>query len=213
MKNSLQQPEIFFEKLQQRFKSPLPGEGAQNRMTSRLRIPTDDYLKQNPSHLKSAVSLCLYPEKGEIFSMLIRRPSYDGTHSGQLALPGGKMDKRDETLLQTALRETEEEVGVRFAKKNILGALTPLYIPVSNFLVQPYIVYAKEKPQWKQNPAEVDDIIEFRLAQIFDETLKSRKKIVIGKNMFIDAPCYLINGQILWGATAMIYSELEVMLS
>src|SRR5687768_78450 len=103
MKDLLDVPEKFFSELRRRFELPLPGESAQNKMTSRARIPTQKYLEQNPGHRKSAVLMLLYPFEGTVYSLLIRRPSYEGTHSGQLALPGGKVEEQDESLLHTAI--------------------------------------------------------------------------------------------------------------
>lgn len=206
------QPEVFFLALKDKLSQPLPGESAQNRMTSRARISTADYLKQKPDHRTSAVFLPLFPHQGTIYSALIRRPTYDGTHSGQLALPGGKSEQEDVSPLYTSLRETKEEVGVDVAEKNVLGKLTPLYIPVSNFLVHPFVGKLEAQPNWIPDKHEVDEVLQFPLSELFDPAAKQRRRIVIGENMFIDAPCYIIHGQILWGATAMIFSELEVLL-
>ncbi|HET6992525.1 MAG TPA: CoA pyrophosphatase [Bacteroidia bacterium] len=208
----LNNPEEFFSALQKRFSVPLPGETAQNLMTSRARIPTEKYLEKNPNHRTSAVLLPLFPHAGTIYTALIRRPAYDGMHSGQLALPGGKVEERDVSLKQTAIRETEEEVGVKIPTENVFGELSPVYIPVSNFLVHPFIGKINSKPDWVPDKHEVDEVIEFPLTDLLDQSLKDRRRILIGKNMFIDAPCYIIKGQILWGATAMIFSELESLL-
>src|SRR5690349_21207663 len=108
----LNRPSEFFASLKMRLLQPLPGEAAQNRMTSRTRITTEKYLEQNPDYRHSAVLLLLFPQKEEVYTMLIRRPTYDGMHSGQLALPGGKMDPGDVSPMHTAIRETLEEVGV-----------------------------------------------------------------------------------------------------
>jgi len=209
----LHQPEDFFSALKNKFAQPLPGEGAQNRMSSRARVSTADYLKQKPDHRTSAVFLPLFPHEGTIYSALIRRPSYDGLHSGQLALPGGKTDEGDASAEHTALRETKEEVGIEVNEKNILGKLSPLYIPVSNFLVHPFVGKLDAKPNWIPDKHEVDEVIEFPISLLFDPAAKDRRRILIGQNMFIDAPCYIIHGQVLWGATAMIFSELEAILS
>src|ERR1044071_6755845 len=131
MKDLLSQPDNFFKALQQSLAGTLPGEAAQHRMSSRARISTAEYLQKNPNHRNSAVLLPLFPYEGTIYTMLIRRPSYDGMHSGQLALPGGKVEEGDASLTFTAIREMEEEVGIRVPEANVLGALSPVYIPVS----------------------------------------------------------------------------------
>lgn len=206
------QPENFFSALQQKLSQPLPGHAAQSMMTSRARISTEEYLQQNPNHRNSAVLMLLFPLNGTIYTALIRRPSYEGMHSGQLALPGGKKEDTDKTVLHTAIRETEEEVGIKIPEENILGKLTPVYIPVSNFLVNPFVGKLNERPQWMPDKHEVESVLEFPLDYLFQHELKERRRISIGKNMFIDAPCYMIDGQVLWGATAMMFAELEALL-
>ncbi|CAN5149284.1 CoA pyrophosphatase [soil metagenome] len=207
------QPELFFAELKGRLEGKLPGGEAQNPMSSRSRISTEEYLKRNPNYRRSAVLLPLFPEKGTIYAAMILRPSYDGLHSGQLALPGGKVEESDHSFQHTALRETEEEVGIKIPDENILGKLSAVYIPVSNFLVQPFTAFLPEKPNWIPDKKEVEEVIEFPLENILDPALKERRRIQIGKNMTIDAPCYIINGKVLWGATAMMFSELESVLS
>jgi 8-oxo-dGTP pyrophosphatase MutT (NUDIX family) len=206
------QPDLFFETLRKRLAQPLPGEQAQNRMTSRARISTADYLVQRPDHRVSAVLLPLFPHNGTITAALIRRPSYEGTHSGQLALPGGKAEETDTSPAYTALREMKEEVGVLLNEAAILGELSPVYIPVSNFLVHPFVAQLPAKPAWIPDPREVDEVIEFPISLLDDETVKSRRRIPVGKNAFVEAPCYLVSGHVLWGATAMMFSELEALL-
>jgi 8-oxo-dGTP pyrophosphatase MutT (NUDIX family) len=212
MLNLTNNPEEFFSALKNKLSLSLPGETAQNRMTSRARISTAEYLKSKPDHKISAVFISLFPFQNTIYTALIRRPSYDGLHSGQLALPGGKSESGDGSLAITALRETKEEVGIEVSEQNILGELSSVYIPVSNFLVHPFVGKLNERPNWIPDKHEVDEIIEFPISLLFDPAAKDRRRILIGKNMFIDAPCYIINGQILWGATAMIFSELEEIL-
>ncbi len=204
--------ESFFSALQKRLSEKLPGGDAHHPMTSRARISTEEYLIKNPNHRKSAVLLPLFPLNGTIYTALIRRPDYNGFHSGQLALPGGKVEETDLSLAYTALRETKEEVGVSIPEENILGALSPVYIPVSNFLVQPYAAQLTERPQWVPDKHEVDSVIEFPILSLLDDKLKERRRIQIGENRFIDAPCYIINGEVLWGATAMMFSEMESLL-
>ena len=205
-------PEKFFSSLKNKLAQQLPGEHAQNRMTSRARISTAEFLKSKPDHKVSAVFLPLFPHEGTIYTALIRRPAYDGLHSGQLALPGGKHEKEDESISATALRETKEEVGINVNEENILGELSPVYIPVSNFLVHPFVGMLEQKPNWIPDKHEVEEMLEFPISLLLDPAAKDRKRISQGNNMFMDAPCYIVNGQILWGATAMIFSELEEIL-
>lgn len=208
----LQNPTAFFDRLRERMEAPLPGEDAQNRMTSRGRRPVEDYLREYPNHRRSAVLLPLYPHQGEVYTMLIKRPAYDGVHSGQLALPGGAEEPEDGSPEQTALREAFEEVGLEAHQGQLLGPLTPLYIPPSNFLVRPFMMQLHERPEWKPSPDEVEAVLEIPLQVFLDQSIKDRRKIAIGNGMSIDAPCYIIEGNVLWGATAMMFSEVEVLL-
>jgi 8-oxo-dGTP pyrophosphatase MutT (NUDIX family) len=202
-------PEAFFQKLRDQLAKPLPGMEAQNRMSSRVRVSVDDYLSRYPNYKTSAVLLILYPHQGEVYTAIIRRPKYDGTHSGQLALPGGKTEEDDRSFEETALRETHEEVGVILTEKQIIGKLSPVYIPPSNFLVNPFVAVLEQKPFWSIDAREVDSILEIPLRFLFSSEIKSRKRISIGKNQFMDVPCYLLGDDILWGATAMMFAELE----
>lgn len=156
--------------------------------------------------------MLLYPIDGVVNTMIIRRPSYEGVHSGQLALPGGRKDESDATALHTALRETQEEVGVNVPAENVLGELSSLYIPPSNFLVHPFVAWLDVQPAFTPDPREVDAIIEVPLSTFTDPLIKTRKRIYIGANTFVDAPSYILGENDLWGATAMMFAELEAML-
>ncbi|MGL5892774.1 MAG: NUDIX hydrolase [Bacteroidia bacterium] len=208
----LQHPDAFFERMRLRLAQPLPGEDAQNRMTSRELKPVEHYLRENPNYRRSAVLMTLYPHKGEIHTLLIKRPSYQGVHSGQLALPGGAEEPEDRSPAHTALREAYEEVGLGASPEQMLGALTPLYIPPSNFLVRPFMLQLSERPIWKPSADEVESLLEIPLRTFLDQQIKERRKITIGNGMTIEAPCYIIEENILWGATAMMFSEMEVLL-
>ncbi len=181
-------------------------------MTSRARLPLETYLENHPDYRSSAVMMLLYPVNGNVHTMIIQRPDYDGIHSGQLALPGGKADEADVSLRQTAMRETQEEVGVIITDENIIGQLTPVYIPPSNFLVTPFVAWLDEQPNFVPDEREVGAILEVPLYTFLDAAIKDRKRITIRANTFIDAPCYVLGEHILWGATAMMFSELEEIL-
>lgn len=212
MKELLHSPVEFREALEARLKLPLPGSASQDAMSSRARLPLQAYLDKHPDYRTSAVMMLLFPLEGSVHTMIIKRPSYDGIHSGQLALPGGKKEQ-EEKPIHTAIRETLEEVGVSVSVQDVIGELTPLYIPPSNFLVHPFVAWLNEKPQYVIDQREVDIILEVPLATFLDEQLKTRKRIPIGVNTFIDAPCYLIGEETLWGATAMMFAELESLLN
>jgi 8-oxo-dGTP pyrophosphatase MutT (NUDIX family) len=211
VKELLRSPLEFRDALEARLKLTLPGSVAQDAMSSRARMPLQSYLDRNPDYRTSAVMLLLYAVDKAVHTMLIKRPSYDGIHSGQLALPGGKSEP-DEKPVYTAIRETLEEVGVSVSTQQVIGELTPLYIPPSNFLVHPFVAWLQERPAFVPDQREVDKILEVPLSTFLDEQLKTRRRIPIGANMFIDAPCYMIGEETLWGATAMMLAEVEALL-
>ncbi|HTF02542.1 MAG TPA: CoA pyrophosphatase [Bacteroidia bacterium] len=209
---SLASPIDFLTLLKKRLASPLPGAAAQDKMSSRARLPLETYLQKHPDYRTSAVLMLMYPLNEMVHTMIIERPSYEGIHSGQLALPGGKMDQGDLSPMDTAIRETFEEVGVRVTRAQLIGELTPLYIPPSNFLVHPFVAWLDEQPVFVPDEREVEAILEVPLNTFLNPELKSRRRIVIGTNMFIEAPCYMLGDQVLWGATAMMFSELEAII-
>ena len=200
----------FIEQLKKRFQLPLPGEEAQLLMAphARQRIRVIDSEKHFPQ--KSAVLILLFPVTDKIQTLLIHRPVYDGVHSGQVAFPGGKFEERDIDIERTALRETFEEVGVLSKDIEIIGKLTEIYINPSNFLVSPFIGFAKKKPDFIIDPHEVQKIITVDLFSLNDTGIKSEKSITLSSGRKIKAPYYEIDGLTVWGATAMIISELNI---
>ena len=202
----------FIEQLKSRFLKPLPGESTQFLMApfSRQRIHQIDPEKYNPQ--KSAVLILLYPIKNSIYTLLIQRPLYDGVHSGQVAFPGGRFEESDINLKTTALREAFEEVGIPIKEVEIIGQLTDLYIPPSNFLVTPFIGYVNLQPNFISEKKEVEKIIPVDLFSLNDIGIKFEKIITHSSGNNIKTPFYDIDGLTVWGATAMIISELNVIV-
>jgi 8-oxo-dGTP pyrophosphatase MutT (NUDIX family) len=197
--------------LSAKLKEELPGDLAHFDMTSRARVTTNDYLKRGNKHKLSAVTISLfYDDQWKL--TLMKRPDYDGVHSGQIALPGGKMELGDETLLATAIREWQEETGAGIHEAHILGELSKVYIPVSNYLVHPFVAVLEDVPIWNPDSREVQRILTPTLEELFSPEAKTTRKIPVGPNMWVNAPCYLVENEILWGATAMIVRELELLL-
>lgn len=157
---------------------------------------------------KAAVMALFYPDQsGQAKLLLILRKTYKGVHSNQIGFPGGKVEVEDRDLLHTALRETEEEVGVPQQAVETLKTLSEVYISPSNFLVQPFLgVYAEPKPFIKQE-SEVEAIVEVGLADILDENTLGVWPI---KTSYANekVPAYKLNNHIVWGATAMMLSEI-----
>lgn len=169
---------------------------------------SDDMIKANNPKV-SAVLALFYPDvENETKFLLTLRASYNGTHSAQISFPGGKKEKNDLNLEQTALRETFEEVGINPKDIEILKQMTDAYIPPSNFLVTPYIAVSNSTPLFKPNN-EVETLIEVKLADLLDEKNVVIKNMTTSYMKNIDVPCFKLNNYIVWGATAMILSEIK----
>ena len=198
--------------LKLRLRQPLPGETAHMKMASRVRKKEIDFNFNRSEAVKSAVLILLYPASGAIRTVFILRPDYKGVHARQVAFPGGRVEASDKSIEETALREANEEVNIEPGHVKLLGNLSDLYIPPSNYLVTPVVGYTENVPEFVPEKSEVDKIIEADLANIFDETLINHKIINV-RGIEIEAPYFDINGYVVWGATAMILSELKEVIS
>ncbi len=190
------------------FKHPLPGKPAQYEMAHAFRGP---YPKSPENARKAGVLLLLFPDQGKWNVVFIQRPSSknpDDRHAGQLSFPGGKQEDTDVDMSNTALRETQEEVGVAIEEVTLLGALSELYIPVSNFLVSPFVGYVEKKPIWIPQEEEVAGIIEFPIHRLKSGEITGHTDIKIGSHLRLQqVPFFDLNGKVLWGATAMMMNE------
>jgi 8-oxo-dGTP pyrophosphatase MutT (NUDIX family) len=203
----------FISLLQERLKSPLPGKEAQLKMASTVRNKELNFNYDLSTAAQSSVLILFYPYTRRLNTVFILRQTYDGVHSGQVSFPGGRLEKNDISLINTALREAEEEVNIISDRVRVLGTLSELYIPPSNFLVLPVIGYADSRPDFKPDPSEVAEIIEADISFLFNDQLQKSKVLDI-KGYKIEAPYFDVKGKTIWGATAMILSELrEVILS
>lgn len=192
------------DKLIEELNGGLPGFDSQMIMAPKGRIPKHINIeKQNIK--KSAVLILLHPDNGEILVSFIKRVTDGSKHSGQIAFPGGKFEDGDKDFTETAKRETEEEIGVKANDINILGILTPLFIPVSNYDVQPVVGSINYKPDYNKCIDEVDEVYSVKLEEL-KEAYTVCKTFEI-RNETITAPFYMLNGIEIWGATAMILSE------
>ncbi len=161
---------------------------------------------------KSAVMLLLYPKIDKTQLVLIKRNEYKGVHSAQISFPGGKFDESDRSFKDTALRETFEEIGVASNKINIIRPLSETYIPPSNFMVYPFLGYCTEYPTFSPDFREVSAIIEMSIEDFLLDKMVVKKRMSTSYNSDIEVPCFDIGGNMVWGATAMILSELKEML-
>jgi 8-oxo-dGTP pyrophosphatase MutT (NUDIX family) len=199
--------------LKQRLKLELPGEASHIAMSPMGRGNSSDAIKNAENIKKSAVAIVLYTDQNSLSSVLIQRPTYEGVHSGQVCLPGGKKEDFEHFLHETAIRECVEETGLITEHLELLGALTPVYIPPSNHHVQPYIFHYDEKPIFHPDEREVDEIIQFSLEHIIDDSRIKRIDLEVGKNKTLkNVPYFDIEGRVVWGATAIILNELRTIL-
>lgn len=185
----------------------LPGLKVQLKMAPSLRNSPDFPKEPNSTTRRSAVLITVYPDNGNANTILIKRTVYNGAHSGQISFPGGKVDHTDKNLIETALREAEEEVGINPADVRVIGTLTSLFIPVSNMLVLPVIGIIPKPKELHLNLQEVEYTIPVDLMNFKKPENISVKTICIGHTP-ISAPYYKVNNEVVWGATAMIIAEL-----
>lgn len=200
--------EKVIEILSDKLKAPLPGPVAQQKMSAIGR----KIMASPPSNARVAAVLALfYPKPDDWHLVLIERASRNlrDRHKGQISFPGGRVEPEDQSLSDTALRETEEEVGVKADTVELLGSLTELYIPVSNYNVNPYVGYTEYTPKFIPEVSEVAGILEVPVSTLINpDTVK--KTMVSDENgiRLKNVPYFDVNGKIVWGATAMMLSEL-----
>lgn len=163
---------------------------------------------------KSAVMIVLFNDADDLKVVLIRRGKYVGIHSGQIAFPGGRYEDTDKNVRNTAIREIEEEIGIKANDYSILGRLTDIFVPPSNFVVSIFVAYMHQKPKFKIDPREVDEVLVFSLDDFVREgAIGQREFFVASANTSTIAPCYLLDGAELWGASAMVMTELLDLLN
>lgn len=194
------------------FEKPLPGANAHLEMAPYRKNQILNFDEKQPKI--ASTLLLLYPKKSEIYFCLIERQEYKGIHSSQISFPGGR-NEEGETIKQTAIRETMEEIGVDPLDINIIGELTQVYIPPSNFLIHPFIGYCDIQPNFKPNSREVKTIIEVNLNDLFKKNVIKKKKMIFSKNgnsTNHDIPYFDLNNQVVWGATSVILNEFRKIL-
>ncbi len=203
--------ETFVDRLKTELTKPLPGVSVQYEMAPAGR---DVHLPEIPVEpvKESAVVALLFPKQGKLNLLLMKRVADDSVHSGQLSFPGGRKELSDENLKATALRELYEEVGIEEDRIAVLGALTPLYISVSSFQVFPFLAYADALPPLKINSTEVEKVFYVDIDRLLDENAKTKRCVTTRYLQNYEVPCFLVEGEILWGATAMITNEILALI-
>jgi 8-oxo-dGTP pyrophosphatase MutT (NUDIX family) len=202
---------LDYQLLANRLKTPLPGPLAHEplRATSIGRIKPKFEHQAPPK--PGSVLILLYEEEGRVLFPLTKRPDYLGTHGGQISLPGGKAEP-GEGILDTALREAEEEIGVVANQIEILGTLSEFFVIPSNFMVTPVVGYLKGSPRFNPDPKEVVKILLGSLDELVRDDAVHTKEIVAAKMFPLLAPHFEIEGEVVWGATAMILNELRLVV-
>ena len=198
----------FTEELYQAFKQPLPGKEAHGLLKPYLKINKQLDAPQLLKPRVGAVMSLIYPVQNIPHILFIERPEYDGVHSGQIAFPGGKIEKSDASYLDAALRETHEEIGVESKQIKVVGALSEIYVLASNFMVYPFVGFLNEIPSLVLEQKEVANTLEIPLYRFFETGIIKEKPIKNALGFTLMAPYYDLDGKVLWGATAMMVSEL-----
>ena len=204
--------ELFLKHIEAVKNIKLPGIEAQFKLAPKLRLNYNaKKIKANDPKIAAVLALFYPNQNNEVTLLLTKRANYNGTHSGQISFPGGRVEQSDLNLKQTALRETFEEVGIIDEDIEVIREFTEVYIPPSNFLVTPFIGIIFNKPVFKVN-SEVAKIIEVPFSKLIDETNIGSIKITNSYMKETSVPCFKIDNSIIWGATAMILSEIREVL-
>lgn len=198
-------------RINQRLSSTLPGDSAHSVLRA---VPVGGLIPSFTHKLPprpGGVLILLYEEGGSIKFPLIRRQEYLGAHSGQISLPGGKSELGEDGI-QAALREGEEEIGIDRMKPNVLGTLSNFFVIPSNFIITPVVATLDTTPVFKADPYEVAKILSGSIDDLVSENAIKETEIIAGGQFRMMAPHFEIEGEIVWGATAMILNELRTIL-
>ncbi len=193
---------------------PLPAEVSHFKMVPPFR---QELLRRQKKAIKDAkkagVLALFYPDDSQKTTLvLILRKTYNGVHSAQVGFPGGKLEDQDKSLQDAAVRETFEEVGVPIQDIKIVKQLSEVYIPPSNFHVQPFIGISQNRPKFVKQDDEVEAIIEVELQHFLDDNQLVTKTVSTSYSIDVEVPAFKLNNFVVWGATAMMLSEIKDML-
>ncbi len=195
--------------------SKLPGEAAHRIMSPPFREHLAKKMMEKSKTAKRAAVLAMfYPNtQGLTNLVLILRNTYPGVHSAQVGFPGGRIEPTDPSIKFAALRETEEEIGIPTKSINVVKTMSPLYIPPSNFLVYPFMGILNETPSFIKDPNEVQEIIEVSLNDFLSPSTIISTNVPTSYDVEVEVPAFLLNNFIVWGATAMMLSEIKEVLN
>ena len=197
----------FINILKSELEKPLPGTEIQWQMASSDRMIKDFQRSPGKNAGVAAVLILLYPHNYSLYTVLMQRHDYKGVHGGQISFPGGKKEASDADNIQTAIREANEETGVDPTAISVIGTLTPLFIPVSNMIVTPVVGWTDKKPDYRHQKEEVVFLFDADLKRLLDSSIIKTKPMEI-RGESIDVKYFDYDGNVIWGATAMILHEL-----
>ncbi|MGB0194757.1 MAG: NUDIX hydrolase [Schleiferiaceae bacterium] len=197
--------------LKDKLHAPLPGISGQREMMPSYRnaVSLEDIAPLIPR--KAGVIIHIFQGPQELEVLYMKRPAYDGTHSGQISFPGGELEEYDQDLKAAAFRECEEEVNLKPSEQEFFRAMSWLYIPPSNFYVEPFITLGTAAPKVELDPREVDRVFSIPLSKLIDGSLIQQTSIKTTYGTLV-VPAYHWDGEIIWGATAMMTAELVALL-
>lgn len=196
----------FINDISHQMTQPLPAfDDILQRMSPAHRLKMK--VQPNDQTRRSAVLILFYPKGEEVHIPLILRPKYDGVHGGQMAFPGGRTELSDKSIQHTALREAQEEVGIKASDVKILGNLTEIFIPPSNLYCQPVLGYLPYKPEFYPDEREVAGIFNVGVSEILDPNVV-QMRTVESRSFKLDTYCFVIQDQVVWGATALMIAQL-----
>ena len=196
----------WLEGLERRLHGPKPGFASQLKMVPDHRRHEKTFQEIGDSCQRAGVLLLLYPWQGRLHIVLTRRTAKVAHHQAQISFPGGHQDSH-ESPLEAALRETQEELDVAPSSVRILGELTPLYVPPSNYCIYPVVAAADSRPDFRPSPDEVAEVLEIPLDHLLDEK-NARREVWPLRGLEVSVPFYSFRDHRIWGATAMIMAEL-----
>lgn len=194
---------------------PLPGSISHSKLSPPFREKlAEKYKMEMHTARKAGVMALFHPDERGICKLtLILRKTYKGVHSAQVGFPGGRVEKCDKDLLDTALRETEEEIGISRDSISVVRELSEIYIPPSNFLVYPFIGILYKKPEYTLQETEVEAVIETDLSELLDDTALSTMDVMTSMQKKLPVPAFILSGHIVWGATAMMLGEIKDLIN
>jgi 8-oxo-dGTP pyrophosphatase MutT (NUDIX family) len=191
-------------RLKEALQKELPGETAHRKMLPKGRNLYPEAGKANM--IQSSVLMLIFPHNEELNTCLIRRPSNMRNHGGQIAFPGGRYEPSDNDLVQTALRESFEEIGLNDHQLEVIGSLSPIYVQVSNFTINPFIGWCQTSPRFNIDHREVDELFLIPIEKLLHPSTIRSKEVSTLRGTFV-VPGFYLDQIFIWGATAMIISE------